>query len=169
MKKLLFSTLALLALVACTAGEASPSSGTYTVQFPSTAAAVATDYVQVFAYDFPADQRNFACADLIASRAATSNSAQPIFTGPRVNVCELLNGAKPITVPYGEHAVLAVGLRVNGSATDDFLVGCTIQTFGDGNAPLSIFLELVDLTNLKVPATTCTSIGDRCNSTCKAS
>ncbi len=169
MMKLLFSFLALLGLVACTAGEASPSQGTYTLQFPSTAAAVATDYVQVFAYDFPPDQRNFACADLIAARASGNTTTQPIFTGPRVNICELLNGAKPITVPYGEHAVLAVALRTNGSATQDFLVGCTIQTFGDGNAPLPIFLQLVDLTNLKVPPTTCTSVGDRCSQACKAS
>jgi len=168
MKKILFSALALLALVACTSGEASPSQGTYTLQFPSTAAAVATDYVQVFAYDFPPDQRSFACADLIAARARGDNSTQPIFTGPKVNVCELLNGAKPITVPYGEHAVLAIGTRVSMTETDDFLVGCTIQTFGDGNAPLPIDLALVDIFKNPVPASTCTSVSDRCNQNCKA-
>ncbi len=169
MKKVLFSALALLALVACTSGEASPSSGTYTVEFPSTAAAVATDYVQVYVYDFPPDQRGFACADLIAARQRGDNSTQPIFTGAKVNICELLNGAKPITVPYGEHAVMAVGIRVDMNQTNDFLIGCTIETFGSGNALLPIQLELFDQTRIYVPQTTCTSVSDRCNSTCKAS
>lgn len=167
MKKELLCCLAvgaLGALVACTSGEASPSEGTYTVQFPSTAAAVATDYVQVFVYDFPPDQRAFACADLVAARKRKDNSAKPVVQGPQVNVCELLNGAKPITVPYGERAVMAVGLR----GADDFLVGCVIQTFGDGNALLAIPLELIDL-GVAVPVTTCNSVGDRCTQVCKAS
>lgn len=157
--------LALLSLVllGCTSGEASPSQGSYTIKFPSTAAAVATDYVQIFVYDFTPDQRPFACADIVAARKRKDNSAKPVVSGPQTNVCELLNGTKPITVPYGEKAVLAVGLR----DTQDFLIGCVIQTFGDGNAPLAIPLELVDL-GVDVPETTCTSVGDRCNKVCTA-
>ncbi len=150
---------------ACSAGEASPSQGTYTVQFPSTAAAIATDYVQLFVYDVTPDTLPYACADLIAARERQDNSVKPIVTGPQVNVCELLNGAKPITVPYGQKAVLGVGLR----GADDFLVGCVVQTFGDGNAPLAIPLQLVDV-GTAVPDTTCQSVGQRCtpNSGCVA-
>jgi hypothetical protein len=150
-------------LLACTSGEAPPSEGVYTVQFPSTAAAVATDYVQVFVYDFPPDQRAFACSNLIAARKHKDTSTKPLLIGPQVNVCELLNGAKPITVPFGEMAVMAVGLR----KTDDFLVGCVIETFGAGDAELAIPLELIDLT-VPVPVSACTSVSDRCKQVCVA-
>jgi hypothetical protein len=161
-KRIVFLLFSLL-LLSCSSGDPSPSTGFYTIKFPSTAAAVATDYVQILVYDFTPDQRTFACADLVAARKRQDNSARPIVSGPQTNVCELLNGTKPITVPYGEKAVLAVGLR----DTQDFLIGCVIQTFGDGDAQLAIPLELFDLSQA-VPETQCTSVGDRCNKICTA-
>jgi hypothetical protein len=166
MKKAL-SLLFVSFLCACTSGEASPSQGTYTVTFPSTAAAIATDFVQIFAYDFKPEERTFACADLVAARLRKDNSAKPVVQGPQVNVCELLGGARPITLPYGEKAVLAVGIRRTGSNDDDFLIGCVIQTFGNGNALLAIPLELVDVQH-DVPTSNCKSVGDRCSNACTA-
>jgi hypothetical protein len=154
--------LVLAGVAACSAGEASPTESTYTVKFPSTAAAVATDFVQLFVFDVDPAEREVVCQNLVAARKR-KEPLKPVVTGPQVNVCEMLRGAKPITVPYGEKAVLAVALR----GADDFLTGCVLQTFGDGTPLLSIPVSLVDLAT-PVPPTTCNSVGDRCNQVCKA-
>jgi hypothetical protein len=162
MGRAIAGAIVLGSIAACTAGEESPTQGTYTVQFPSTAAAVATDFVQIFVFDVAPKDRPFICQNLVASRKR-KDPLKPIVTGPQLNVCEMLKGAKPITVPYGEHAVLAVALRNQ----DDFMTGCVLQTFGDGQPLLSIPVALVGV-DVGVPATTCASVGDRCNTTCKA-
>lgn len=155
--------LAALLVAACSSGEADPSTGTYTVQFPSTAAAVATDSVQLFVFDVDASNpnaRTTICQDLLQSRKR-HDPMSALVENPPVTTCDLLQGAKPIAVPYGEHAVLAVGAR-HGA---DFLMGCTVQTFGDGNAPIAIPLALADIT-VAVPATSCNSVSDFCARSC---
>jgi hypothetical protein len=153
---LAFASVGLL-LVACSAGADDPSNGTYTVAFPSTAAAVATDTVQLFFFDVPdGEARNDFCQSLIQARKRQEPQSAAL-TGPIVNICELLGGRKPITVPYGEKAVLAVGRRLQS----DFLSGCAIETFGDGDTALDIDLALVDV-SAAVPSTDCNSVGDFC-------
>jgi hypothetical protein len=154
-----------VAVVACTAGEASPSTATYTVKFPSTAAAVATDQVQLLVFDFPADQRAVICPNLIQSRKRRE-PLSPVVAGPVVNICEMLRGVKPITVPYGERAVLAVAIRKGA----DYMLGCVLHTFGDEETDatkLTVPLALIDF-GQAVPDTTCTNVSDFCNSVCKA-
>jgi hypothetical protein len=162
MRSAIVAVAAAALVVACSAGEASPSQGTYTVQFPSTAAAVATDFVQVLVFDIDPAKRASTCANLISSRKRKDPLA-PIFTGPQVNICEMLRGAKPLTIPYGEHAVMAIAMR----GADDFMAGCVVETFGDGQPLLSIPVNLLDVAD-PVPATSCNSVGDRCNNVCKA-
>ncbi|AKV03476.1 hypothetical protein AKJ09_10139 [Labilithrix luteola] len=155
--------LAALLIAACSAGESDPSTGTYTVQFPSTSAAIATDSVQLFVFDVGAgdpNARTTICQNLLQSRKR-HDPMSAIVENPPVTTCELLQGAKPISVPYGEHAVLAIGARRGA----DFLMGCTVQTFGDGNAPIAIPLALADIT-VAVPATACNSVSDFCAKTC---
>ena len=166
--KLAKNILGLLAplgvVAACTAGEASPSTSTYTVKFPSTAAAVATDRVQLFVFDFRPEDRSSICLDLIQSRKRRE-PLSPAVTGPDVNICELLKSVKPITVPYGEKAVLAVAVRKGV----DYMLGCTLHTFGDEETDatrLTIPLALIDL-GQSVPDTPCTSVSDFCNNVCK--
>ena len=56
------------AIVAC-ASEADPSAGKYTVQFPSTAAAVATDFIQILVFDVKdPSARAGLCQELITAR-----------------------------------------------------------------------------------------------------
>jgi hypothetical protein len=150
--------------LACSAGEESPSPGTYTIAFPSTAAAVATDSVQLLLFDLPktlAERTSF-CETLIQARKR-NGLAKPALQNAPVNVCELLQGRKPITIPYGERAVFAVAQRKG----TDFMLGCSIQTFGQGDAPLPVALSLVDVGNF-VPETTCSSVGDFCALKCPA-
>lgn len=152
-----------LATFACTAGEASPSSGTYTVQFPSTAAAVATDRVQILVFDVEPGSRATLCQNLIAARNR-KEQLRPSVTNGAVNTCELFYGKKPITIPYGEKALLAIGVRKD----QDFLLGCAIGTFGDGDAPVIVSLALADVAN-GVPDTVCTTVDDFCQKRCPAS
>lgn len=153
-----------LLATACSAGEGAPSTGTYTIDFPSTAAAVATDTVQILLFDPPATpaDRDAYCGTLIQGRILKDPQKYTLQT-PTVNICELLAGKKPITVPYGEHAAMAVAQRTGV----DFMIGCTIQSFGDGDAPLPISLALIDVTN-PVPATTCSTVSDFCGGICPA-
>src|SRR5690606_17142735 len=125
----LLAAVAALA-AACSAGEPEPSKGTYTVQFPSTAAAVATDFVQILVFDVKRpEDRPTLCADLIAARLTDPttlvSSVNP--PAPAANICEMRAGRKPVTIPYGEHALLAVAQRRdprNQEQLHDFMIGC---------------------------------------------
>ena len=80
-------------LIACRASEAEPSKGVYTVQFPSTAAAVATDFVQILVFDLsrPEDRGGF-CEDLITLRMTDPASLQPLVAPAAANICEMRAG-----------------------------------------------------------------------------
>lgn len=151
-------------LVACSAGEEPPSPGTYTIQFPSTAAAVATDTVQLLLFDLPKTQaeRTALCETLIQERKR-KDLRKPALQNQSVNICEMSQGRRPITIPYGEKAVFAIAQRRGA----DFMVGCSIQTFGQGDVPLPISMALVDVGNA-VPETTCSTVSDFCTLKCPA-
>lgn len=157
---------ALVAGTACTAGEAEPSGGTYTVKFPSTAAAVATDFVVVLVFDVADEKaRETKCQDLVAARKR-GDALTPDYPAqnPPPNICEMLNGRKPLEVPYGEKALLAIAQRKDSrDQLVDFLIGCTVATFGEGDAPVPIELSLKDVTQ-PVPPTTCATVGEWCAS-----
>ena len=155
---------AAVVVTSCSASEKDPSTGSYTINFPSTAAAVATDTVQLLVFDAPKDaaERAGFCQDLIQARKR-KDQQKPTTQNSPVNICEMNQGKKPITIIYGEHAVLAVAQR----KAIDFLIGCTIQTYGDGNPILPINLGLIDVGN-PVPDTTCTSVSDFCTQKCPA-
>jgi hypothetical protein len=158
-----------LVLASCTAGEAEPSKGVYTVQFPSTAAAVATDFVQILVFDVksPADRANL-CEDLIAAHIADPSSLTPSVNppSPAANICEMHAGKKPVTVPYGEHAVLAIAQRKDRQdQLRDLMIGCAIMTVGEGDAPLPIPVRLVSVSQ-PIPPTNCASVGEYCDGKC---
>jgi hypothetical protein len=166
MKRIVCAAFVLGGIAACTAGEADPSGGTYTVKFPSTAAAVATDFVVVLVFDVTdANARARRCQDLVAQRRR-GDAIRPDYPAqnPPPNICEMLNGKKPLTVPYGEKALLAIAQRKNSDdQVVDFMIGCTVATIGDGNAPVPIEVSLIDVAQA-VPATTCGSVGEWCAS-----
>ena len=163
MSRRLVAVVPIALVIACTAAADGPSSGTYTVQFPSTAAAVATDTVQLLVFEVPRgpDRADY-CQTLIQARKK-KEPQKPVQQNTPVNVCELLAGKKPITIAYGEKAVLAVAQRKGV----DFMAGCAIQTFGDGDAPLPIDLTLLDIAT-PVPETPCATVGDFCSRNCPA-
>ena len=70
--------------------------------------------------------------------------------------------------PYqGVTLMNATGYVVAQRKAVDFMIGCSLETFGDGNAPLAINLSLVDLAN-DVKDTMCTSVTDFCTAKCPA-
>lgn len=162
-KLLVLAAFAALA-VACSAGEEAPSTGVYTIQFPSTAAAVATDTVQLLLFDLPgaAGERASFCENVIAARKR-KDPQKPALQNQPVNICEMSQGRRPFTVPFGERAVFAIAQRRG----IDFMVGCSIQTFGAGDAPLPISMALVDVGN-SVPETSCPTVSDFCTLKCPA-
>lgn len=157
-KTLIAASLATFGAAACAASADGPSKGSYTVQFPSTEAAVATDSVVILVFDGPKtpETRATLCQTLVQARRK-KEPQKPLLQSKAANICELLQGRQPIEVTYGEKALLAVGLR----GSDDFLIGCVIQTFGEGDAPLDIDLTLVDVTQ-PVPETDCKSVSAAC-------
>lgn len=165
MKKALLSLLSLASVAVLSAAGCStrdPSEGSYTVTFPSTAAAVATDFVQLLIFDVTDANRASICLDKVTARLSDPTSVTPVQTAAPANICEMNLGRKPITFRYGEQAVLAVAQRKDASGLlKDFLIGCTVMTIGDGNAPLPIPVHLVSI-NTPVPTTTCGSVTEFC-------
>jgi hypothetical protein len=167
MRALLLTLIALFACAACTAGEADPTTGTYTVAFPSTAAAVATDIVQVLVFDVDDANRASRCQDLITARLTSPASLEPSLTPPALPLCEMLARTSTLDLPYGEHAFLAVAQKKDRDDNlRDFMIGCSVMTIGDGDAPLPIPVRLVSV-NLPVPPTDCTTVGEYCAGHCE--
>lgn len=155
-----------ITLIACSSAQ--PSVGKYTVEFPSTAAAIATDYVQVLVFDVNGQNKTSICEDLITQRETSPDSLTPSVNppAPAANICEMRAGTKSVAIPYGDHALLAIGERKqSNAATTDFLIGCAIMNIGDGDAPVPIPLRLVSV-NSPVPSTTCASVADFCSEKC---
>ena len=151
---------------ACTAGEASPTAGVVSMQFPSTQAAVATDFVQLFVFDITPEQRETICLDKIGARKR-QEPLNASLTPPPWNICELLAGRRPATIPYGEKAILAVAQRKDrNDQLQDFMIGCSVQTLGEGDAPLPVRLALLNV-GTPVPETNCATVGDYCGSRCQ--
>jgi hypothetical protein len=50
---------------------------------------------------------------------------------------------------------------------NDYLMGSTIERFGDGAAPLDVDLAVVEV-GVSVPDTPCATVGDFCTQKCPA-
>lgn len=174
MKRSLLAGLVPLAVLVACSNEAEPSKGSYTVQFPSTAAAIATDFVQVLIFDVKTPQERVRlCGDLIAARLTDPTTLKPSVNPPTpaANICQMKAGRTefPLDIPYGEHALLAIAQKKVSNAGDqlrDFMIGCSIMTVGEGDTPIPIPLRLVSV-NQPVPATKCGSVSEFCERRCQ--
>lgn len=165
MKQVLsLSLVAAAVVIGC--AESDPTGGAYTIAFPSTAAAVATDFVQLYVFDVTDQNRGSICQQVITTRSAAPGTLAPTQTAAPANICEMNLGRKPITFAYGEHAILAVAQRKDAQGTlQDFLIGCAVMTIGEGDAPLPIPVHLVSA-GTPVPVTKCGSVGEYCDGRC---
>jgi hypothetical protein len=159
---------ALASLVACgSAGDVAP--GTFTIEFPSTAAAIAavkqTQGIQVFAFatdalgDSGVDEAG-ACESLVEDSRTSNMKATPVAKSMLIPPCDLLSSAGSLQVGYGNYAFLAVAQTSSGT---DFLVGCAEQTISSTNTMVTIPLTLANSMDT-VPSTTCTTLSQACPS-----
>jgi hypothetical protein len=152
-----FLVLSILS-VAC--GSGSPVGGTFTIDFPTVADAVATSDVQVFVYTYGAST---SCQALFEARRTTQMSpAGSVAQTPMTTPCDLRTGAGSLAVPFGSYSFLAVG-QAKGA---DLLLGCAAQVISDTNSVVSIPLTLEGNT-VAVPTTSCASLSAFCDKKCK--
>jgi hypothetical protein len=156
--RLRWSFLVPAGAVAAACGS-SESNGTFTVDFPSVAAAVATDSVQVAAFDGtdPA-----ACTTLVVEARSQQTLASPVAETPPATPCALENGAVSLSdLKSGTYAFLAIGVRQG----QNFVIGCQEATVGSSAPAVNIELTLFD--NLvSVPATSCQRLSEHCSGGC---
>jgi hypothetical protein len=150
----------ILALGCSSSSSSGPTTGTYTLAFPSIAAAVAAEQVQVLVFD-AADAGLTTCTDLVIARRSKQALPPTIAESTLVTPCDMAAGRGQVSVSYGPRAVLAVAER--GGA--DYLIGCAVQQVGAGNAQVPVQLALAT-TTVAVPPTTCASLTDHCANRC---
>lgn len=146
-------------------GDTAP--GTFTVDFPSTAAAIAAlklkAGVQVFVYPTSVTGAGDAaaagaCQSLVEQSRTNNLTATPIASSAVLTACDLMAGKGSLPVAYGSYAFLAVAQTAPGQ---DFLVGCAEQTISSTNTVVTIPLTLASSAQT-VPSTTCTSLSQAC-------
>ncbi len=155
-----FDLLILLFLPLAGCGSGPPVGGTFTVDFPTVADAVATDTVQVFVYTYGSST---SCQALFEARATTQTSpANSVAETATTSPCNLSEGMGALSVPFGSYSFLAVG-QAGGT---DLLLGCAAQTISDTNSVVSIPLTL-ETNTTAVPSTSCASLSSFCSKDCK--
>ena len=137
------------------------ASGAYTIKFPSTAAAVATDTVQVFVFQDTGDGGAGTCFSLVQKRQSHQALPTALITSDPITPCEMAAGTGAVTIPFGKVAVLAVAVR-KGS---DFLLGCEQTELSQANPSIEVDLSLAS-TSVSVPTTVCTSLSSHCTGGC---
>jgi len=154
----------LLGSLACgSGGDTAP--GTFNVDFPTPAAAIATSTIQVFAYPTTIFEGGAAgsCQSIIEQRRTGTLSSTPTASSASETPCGLLKGSGQIALPFGNYAFLAVGQQTENGASSDLLLGCAEQTISNSNTvvviPLSLANEMVS-----VPTTHCGTLSQSCSS-----
>jgi len=135
------------------------ASGTYTLKFPSTAAAVATDTVQI--YVFPGGDGGQSCFALVQKEQSHQALPPASQSTAPITPCDLEAGTGALTIPFGSVAVLAVAQRKNA----DFLIGCAEKTLSAADPSVSVDLSLAG-TGVAVPPTVCTDLSPHCKGSC---
>jgi hypothetical protein len=151
--------VAFASVLASGCGSGSPVGGSYTLDFPTVADAVATDTVQVFLYPYgDADS----CQALVEARRTTmmTPAGSTSQTQP-VSPCSLSQGSSSLSVPFGNYSFLAIAQ----SQGADLLLGCAAQTISDTNSVVSIPLTLASET-ASIPTTACMTLSAFCAKQC---
>lgn len=171
MKKVTYALLPLLLVAACSAGTnqhpSPPVNETYRVTFPSNAAAVAAETLQVFVFDAAAAGTD--CASLLLKRKSGSDLGTPLATTDSLLMCDVFSGeavdggTKGVlpTLTFGSRAFLAVTQRTG----KDFFIGCATTNVAADSPPIDLTLGPANAT-VTVPATSCT-LQTKCAHTCQ--
>jgi hypothetical protein len=149
-------------VLGCSSSSSGPSPPDgYSLFFPSTDVAVATDTVEVLVFDVPPDQPDL-CATLVLRKKSNQDLGPSLATSTPRPVCDLATGRGALTVSFGKRAFLAVGRQ----GQDDYLVGCAALDVAAGTPAPSIYLEYVNDTVRPAPPTQCQSLSQKCKGGC---
>jgi hypothetical protein len=152
--------LFLLATSVAACGSGAPVGGTFTIDFPTVADAVASSTVQVFVYPFG---KATSCQTLVEARRTTLMTPPgSVAMTPTTSPCDFTKGGGTLSVPFGDYSFLAVA-QAGGT---DLLLGCAAQTISDTNSVVSIPLTLASET-VSVMPTQCASLSAFCGKSCK--
>jgi hypothetical protein len=148
----------------CGGEDAQEANGQYVLAFPSVAAAVAVDGLQIFVFD--SQQAGVDCQSLIAVRRSGQPlpAASLVFQSPIFSTCDTQRGAPAtrFSLGFGPRTVLAVGY----SKGNDLLIACNSGTVQDGTEP--IYLPFgTESVSAQVPGTTCAQLSAYCEKKCQ--
>ena len=153
-----------LATLICAGGAlgvacgSSGGSGSFTLDFPSTAVAVATDAVQVQVYD--GSDPNACTALIILARS--QQAFPPLVTQTSISSpCALVGGGGSLSLKEGNYAFFAIGQHQG----QNFVLGCQVGGVNSGGGSVNIELELFANT-VAIPATTCAHLSQHCSGGC---
>jgi hypothetical protein len=152
-----------------------PTNASYAINFPSTSTAVATDTVEVLAFDATdAIATASDCLTLITKQKSQADlpKAPVLLARTQVTpVCSLLDGTGGADagaslgalagLTYGKRTLLAVGRRQG----QDFVIGCATAEITSAESTIEIQVQPANET-VVVPQTACTSVSDKCNGGC---
>jgi hypothetical protein len=146
----LASLLGAAAAPGCSSTAADPVALSYTVEFPSKSAAVATDAVQVYAFSGALD-----CISLIKGYGPPPTwPTPPTVQTSSVSPCALDSAA--MSLPFGEYTFVAVASR----AGSELLIGCAVQALDGKSQILKIPLSLFALDRV-IPQSSC-NLTEKC-------
>jgi hypothetical protein len=139
-----------------------PASIEYEIVFPSTAAAVTTDSVDILVFDATASGAD--CLSLITTRQAGAPLPEAptllMDSGP-ISTCQLASGSGTLDVSFGPRSLLAVA-QANGQ---DLFTGCAqIDLEADSTTVIVPIAQAGTATPL--PPTACTSLSQKCHDGC---
>lgn len=148
----------LLAGCAIRREDADPVETIITVRFPSLAAAIPVENIQL--QIFAADGNAGKCAELLADlRNGSLPAAQFSKTN---NICEYYRDAVKVPAQLGDVAILAVATLPSG---DEAFSGCVQEVLGAGpTAALPITMSRSGRSDLVVSAGSCPSLEQLCSS-----
>jgi len=133
---------------------------TFSVIFPSIAAAVGTETLETSVFVVSRDD---ACEDIIERRRTNQALPTPLLSTGPIRTCDVFNGrAAALEVGLGNRAFLVVG-RLRG---EELVMGCEVAYVDDRAAAPVVRLTLFDRTREVPDAGTCGSLGDRCAGSC---
>lgn len=158
----------LVFLGACSPGTEAEKSGAVGITFPSTNAAIATDTIELRAYDATVGGND--CLSLVETEQKSQPLPKAIYDSGKVATCTYFanGGVKPFDMGYGSRSFLVVGQRSTNGQAADFMIGCTVAGIGDVANSVTVDLSIFDPTSEVPDSTKCASLGDRCtkNITC---
>jgi hypothetical protein len=140
--------------------QSPPYDGTYSIVFPSTAFAVATDNVQVFVFDGSVATNG--CATLVQKRKSRADLPPTLVTLDPTPTCSLAHATGgQFTVSLETVSVLVVAER----GAEDLLIGCAVQSLAADQTDVAVTLTFAS-SSTSTPTTSCTTLADHCNGKC---